>query len=290
MDIDRAKLVITGVFVGFAALEFLLGRFLHREGTTRKDVVIEAVCTLAIPVVFVPLILTGGTFLAELLAPQSAGMLAHLPGWAMFAILLVGDDLTQYLWHRASHTSWLYPLHRAHHSAPYMSVRLVYRNNLIYYLFMPGLWISAMLVHWGFAEVYAVYILLKMTVIIGAHSSIPWDVPLYRWRWSRPLMWLVERVISTPATHAAHHGLHPADGVTHYAGNYGNFLFLWDVLFGTAHLTRRRPESFGIHGLEPVGLLNELLVPTPMRWVADADPMSAVDSDRRPTCGTESME
>ena len=29
-------------------------------------------------------------------------------------------------------------------------------NNLLYYLLMPGLWVSAVLVHWGFAEVYAV--------------------------------------------------------------------------------------------------------------------------------------
>ena len=31
--------------------------------------------------------------------------------------LLVVDDLTQYLWHRLSHTSWMWPFHRAHHAA-----------------------------------------------------------------------------------------------------------------------------------------------------------------------------
>ena len=41
-------------------------------------------------------------------------------------------------------------------------------------------------------------------------------------------MWVVERVISTPATHAAHHGFSESDGVTHYHGNFGNFLFLWE--------------------------------------------------------------
>jgi sterol desaturase/sphingolipid hydroxylase (fatty acid hydroxylase superfamily) len=189
-----------------------------------------------------------------------------MPAWAMFAILLVGDDMTQYWWHRLSHSSWLYPLHRAHHSAPYMSVRLVYRNNLLYYLFMPGIWVSAVLVYWGFGLVYGIYIVLKMLVIIGAHSNVPWDDRLYQWRWSRPMMWVVERVISTPSTHSAHHGLHAEDGVTHYKGNYGNFLFFWDVLFGTAHITRRRPETYGIEGLEPVPWWRELLVPAPMRW------------------------
>lgn len=62
-----------------------------------------------------------------------------------------------------------------------------------------------------------------------------------------------------------HHGLHLSDGVTHYHGNYGNFLFLWDVLFGTAKITRRRPEAYGIEGLEPIPVANELLWPVPAR-------------------------
>jgi hypothetical protein len=36
---------------------------------------------------------------------------------AMVGILIVADDLTQYGWHRLSHSPWLWPLHRAHHSA-----------------------------------------------------------------------------------------------------------------------------------------------------------------------------
>lgn len=188
----------------------------------------------------------------------------------MFAVLLVADDMTQYWWHRLAHTSWLYPLHRAHHSAEYMSVRVVYRNNLIFYCQMPGLWLSALLLYWGFGAVYGIYIVCKLLVIIGAHSSVPWDMPLYRNRFTRPLMWLVERIISTSATHSAHHGLHATDGVTNYRGNYGNFLFFWDVLFGTALITRRRPESFGIEGLKPIGLWRELLIPTPEEHLDDS--------------------
>lgn len=230
---------------------------------------LDVACALAIPLLIVPAIFTAAPLLAEVLAPDSAGALADLPVVLMFVLLLIGDDLSQYLWHRLSHSSWLYPLHRAHHSARYLSVRVVYRNNLVYYALMPSLWISALLVYWGFSAVYPVYIIAKMLVITGAHSSVPWDAPLYR-RAPR-LMWVVERLISTPATHAAHHGLHESDGVTHYQGNYGNFLFLWDVLFGTARITRRRPEDYGIEGLEPVPLWAELLVPLPARRTASAD-------------------
>ncbi|MEO1230388.1 MAG: sterol desaturase family protein [Myxococcota bacterium] len=264
MSVENTKLYITLVLVGFALLELALGRFVHRKTSTFKDVVMDLGSALLVPLVIVQLILSLSPWIAERLVPHSQGWLAHWPAWAMFGVLLVADDLTQYLWHRASHTPLLYPLHRAHHSGGYMSVRIVYRNNLVYYLFMPGLWLSGVLVYWGFGAVYPVYLAAKMTVIIGAHSSVPWDAPLYRWRLTRPLMWVVERVISTPATHAAHHGLHAGDGVTHYKGNYGNFLFLWDVLFGTARITRRRPVEFGIENLPPMGLVEEFVWPQSM--------------------------
>lgn len=263
MRIETAKIYVTAVIVGFALLELALGRFLQRDKTTFKDVVMDLGSAVLVPLVIVQAILAVTPFLAEAVLPGRAGWLASLPGWAMFGVLLVADDLTQYLWHRLSHSSWLYPLHRAHHSAGYLSVRIVYRNNLVYYFFMPGLWLSGVLVHWGFGAVYPIYLAAKMTVIIGAHAGVPWDAPLYRWRLTRPFMWVVERVISTPATHSAHHGLHAGDGVTHYKGNYGNFLFLWDVLFGTAHITRRRPEAFGIEDIPPVGLVEEFLWPIP---------------------------
>lgn len=127
-----------------------------------------------------------------------------------------------------------------------MSIRVTYRNNFFYYLLMPGLWIAGVLIFLGFGKVYAVYIVLKLAVILGAHCAWRWDEPLYRVKALRPLMWVVERTISTPATHWAHHALTNADGVGHYKGNFGNFLFLWDVLLGSAHITRRYPEKVGL--------------------------------------------
>jgi sterol desaturase/sphingolipid hydroxylase (fatty acid hydroxylase superfamily) len=185
----------------------------------------------------------------------------------MAGILLVADDMTQYWWHRLSHTRWLYPLHRAHHSAAYMSVRIVYRNNLVYYAMMPGVWISGLLIHWGFGPVYAVYGVIKLGVIIAAHSSVAWDEPLYRHPVTARLMWVVERVISTPSTHSAHHGLNASDGVTNYKGNYGNLLFLWDVIFGTALITRKRPAAYGIEGIAPVSVGREFLLPQSLEFL-----------------------
>ena len=147
-----------------------------------------------------------------------------------------------------------------------MSVRVVNRNNTFYYALMPGLWLSGMLLYLGFGWVYVGYTIVKLSVIIGVHSSVRWDQWLYRYPALSPLAWLVERTISTPATRFAHHALVQDDGIGHYTGNYGNLLFLWDVLLGTAHIRCRYPPAYGLtddqaHGSErwQVQLIHPLL-------------------------------
>lgn len=238
--------VIAAIFVSIALAELAAGCF-RSPHETREDAPLETAITLLFGAVIYPGVLLIVDWLAQRHTPELAGSLAHLPTLAMIGLLLVGDDLTQYWWHRASHSPLLWPLHRAHHSAPYMGIRVVYRNNFFYYAMMPGLWISAYLVFLGLGAVFPWYVLVKTLVIFGAHSELRWDRFLYRSRWLQPLAWLVERTISTPATHFAHHAMSTRDGIGHYRGNYGNLLFFWDVLFGTAHITRRYPPRCGLY-------------------------------------------
>lgn len=248
------NLVLIGIILGFALLEWRSGRH-HDHHATPDDTKLEAAMFLALVGLLQPLIFFITGKLGAWLLPEYRGAWADLPVWAMVAILLVGHDMTQYWWHRLSHTPLLWPLHRAHHTAHYMSIRITYRNNFFYYAMMPGLWVSGVLIYLGFANVYLVYVVVKLTVIMGAHCSVAWDAPLYRHRWLHPVAWVVERVFSTPATHWAHHALSNADGVGHYKGNFGNLLFVWDLLFGSAKITRRYPPQVGLqddllHGKE----------------------------------------
>jgi sterol desaturase/sphingolipid hydroxylase (fatty acid hydroxylase superfamily) len=278
------RVVITMMFVGGALIELALGRFLFREQTTRKDLILDLGAGLGLPLIVLPLIMAGSAAATEAIAPGSANALSDWPVSAMIASLLIADDFTQYWWHRASHR-WpkLNLLHRAHHSAPYLSVRVVYRNNLLYYAMMPGLWLSGALLYLGFAPVYYVYYIAKMAVIISAHSSVGWDTKLLKIRWLKPLMWVVARTISTPCTHAAHHGKHAADGVTHYHGNFGNFLVVWDVLFGTAKISDERPRQFGLEHVEPTTWTQELLWPFPRPSPRRARPRKRYDGDASKT-------
>ena len=228
-------LIVITLFLSFIFLEILLTGFFNKPNQKGSDVVVELVSTGTLSALIQPLVMAGGLALGALFLSEYQGVLQAWSALAVFGLFLVFDDLSQYWWHRLSHNiPWMYKLHRPHHNAEYLSIRAVYRNNLFYYLFMPGLWLSGILIYLGGGWVYAFYIALKMAVIFGAHSDVRWDRPLYNIKWLSPLIWVVERTISTPATHSAHHGKHLADGITHYKGNYGNLLFFWDVLFGTA--------------------------------------------------------
>lgn len=256
------KIAIVLMFVGFAVAEMLARRFIGHEYAVGDDRWVEIIGSGLFVAFTQPFVILSSVFLAGLAAPQYAGALEAIPWWAALALFLILDDMVQYWWHRASHTwGWLYNLHRAHHNAEYMSIRIVYRNNFFYYLFMPNLWLSGVLVYLGLGWFYIGYSVVKMAVIFGAHSNVRWDAPLYKIKWLSPVMWVVERTISTPATHSAHHGKWAGDGITHYKGNFGNLLFFWDVLFGTAKITRQYPERFGVENLDPVRWPHQLFWP-----------------------------
>ena len=257
-----STLAVIAIYLAFAALELWRSNLLNKPGQTRDDAIVEVASMIILLGMTQPAIILFVQYLGHTLAPHQADALDHLPFWAGFLIFLLFDDMMQYWWHRTSHSvSWLYDLHRAHHNARYMSVRLVYRNNLFYYAMMPSIWLSAVLIYLGLGWVYAVYLVIKQLVLIGAHSDVAWDRPLYRIKWLSPLMWVVERTISTPATHHAHHGRHASDPAVNYKGNYGNLLFFWDILFGTAKITRTYPTSYGVENLPKATLGQQLLWP-----------------------------
>jgi sterol desaturase/sphingolipid hydroxylase (fatty acid hydroxylase superfamily) len=240
-----SKLIPGVVMLVLGVMEAFGGLYLH-DRRTRNDFTIELVSLVTLPTLIQP-----GIFLAvilgmQALCPQWEDLFIASGFWWHILAFLVFDDLTQYLWHRFSHVNrTMWKLHRPHHVVEEMGVLVTYRNAVLYYALMPGIWLSALLVFLGMGYAYLFYLPVKLTVILLAHSETRWDRFLYRYRVLHPLAWLVERVISTPSTHFAHHGLTAEDGISHPNGNYGNLLFIWDMLFGTAKITRRYPERFG---------------------------------------------
>ena len=228
-----------------AAIEAAGGLYFNSRHT-RNDLTLELVSTATLPTLIQPGIFFVTLLLMKYFFPQFQNALINISlGWQILAFLIF-DDLTQYWWHRLSHVSPLmWKLHRPHHVIEEMGVLVTYRNAVLYYALMPGIWLMAILIYLGMGYAYLFYLPVKLTIILLAHSETRWDRFLYRYKWLQPITWVVERTISTPSTHFAHHGLSSKDGISHPNGNFGNLLFLWDMIFGTAKITRQYPEQFG---------------------------------------------
>jgi sterol desaturase/sphingolipid hydroxylase (fatty acid hydroxylase superfamily) len=241
------SLLLASLIAFFSIMEFVHRKEKRFAAPTRDDSLLELGAFVVLVLVMQPLTIFASYQLAHVLIPEYQGSMQKWSWWLTLLTLFVADDMTQYWWHRLAHTSKLWPLHRPHHTAEYMSIRITFRNNFFYYLLMPSLWIAATLLYLGVDPcVSTFYLTLKLFVLLGAHSSWRWDEALYKIPALQPLVWLLERTVSTPATHWAHHALTNEDGIGHYTGNYGNFLFLWDVLFGTALITRQYPTHVGL--------------------------------------------
>ena len=244
-DLTISKLIPVTLLLVLGILESIGGLYFE-DKRTRDDFTIELLSLVTLPTLIQP-----GIFLLVLF-----GMSSFYPGledyfvsssiWWHILAFLIFDDLTQYWWHRLSHVSRrMWKLHRPHHVVEEMGVLVTYRNAILYYALMPGIWFSAVLVYLGMGYAYLFYLPVKLAVILLAHSETKWDRYLYRYRALAPLAWVIERTISTPSTHFAHHGLTAEDGVSHPNGNFGNLLFIWDIIFGTAKITRKYPSKFG---------------------------------------------
>jgi sterol desaturase/sphingolipid hydroxylase (fatty acid hydroxylase superfamily) len=238
------------IVVVIALLELSTQRF-RIIGISARDGWLDLLFFLQSMIVVGPIMAYGLAAVQTHLLPGYVGHFANLAvGWQFLAFIIF-DDLVQYWFHRAVHKyRVLWPLHSPHHSAPYMGIRMVFRNGFFYNLIFPNVWLSGLLVYLGFGQVFLIYSLLKAVVTLLAHSELRWDEPLYRHAALRPLAWLLEHTISTPATHFAHHAANENDGIGKPNGNYGNLLFFWDVLFGTALITRYYPAQFGLPDAE----------------------------------------
>ena len=240
-----SKLIPAAVLLILGILEALGGLYFSGK-RSKTDYTIELVSLATLPTLIQPSIFLV-TFLGmNFFLPNLENYFINLHFMWQIVTFLILDDMVQYWWHRWSHTNMtMWKLHRPHHVVEEMGVLVTYRNAILYYALMPGIWFSGILIYLGMGYVYIFYVTVKLIVILLAHSETKWDRFLYRYKVLHPLAWIIERTISTPSTHFAHHGLTAEDGISHPNGNFGNLLFFWDILFGTAKITRKYPETFG---------------------------------------------
>jgi sterol desaturase/sphingolipid hydroxylase (fatty acid hydroxylase superfamily) len=235
-------MVVLGIF------EFSLGLYEKRWNANERKLDIS--CFVIARFITRPLTAFVGLQALPVLLPGLQNRFQWVPFFWGFLIIAVADDLTQYWYHRLHHEiPWLWRFHRTHHSAPYMGMAMAGRQNLWYTVFFSQTYLTTALVYLGLGASAVVVLAVKQIITTMAHSSVRWDRPLYETKILHPIAWVMERLISTPATHHAHHA-DTNDGVGFYKGNFGNMFFLWDVIFGTGLVTREYPKSYGVSHYE----------------------------------------
>ena len=260
MDVEGS--IALGIFLGFCLMEITFSTFFRQKEAQPYDGIVDTITLLLPALITRPLIFFSAFAGMGYFLPETKGSLSTLSIPLGLLLLVFADDLVQYWQHRLIHTvPWLYNLHRVHHQAGYMSVRMSARSGFFHLLLMPNYWLGATLVYMGLGWAYVIYVLTKGFLGLSAHSNLRWDIPLYNIQWLSPVMWVVERIIVTPAFHAAHHGRHQEDGITNYKGNYGALLSVWDLIFGTAKITRKAPDEFGIENLAPMSIPAQIFWP-----------------------------
>ena len=98
------NLLIVSVMLGFAGMEWASRRYKNTVHASADDTKLELAMFLSLIAVAQPLAILVTGKLSAWLMPEQRDALANLPWWAMAGILLLVDDMTQYWWHRASHT------------------------------------------------------------------------------------------------------------------------------------------------------------------------------------------
>lgn len=152
-----------------------------------------------------------------------------LPLWAVWLATAVAIDFIFYWYHRSSHRiRFLWAVHMNHHSSTEMNFSVAFRQAWFgpvtktpFFMLMP-------LAGFDPSITAVCAVALRLYGVFG-HTQ-----------WIDKLGWL-DAVFSTPTNHRVHHGSNPE----YIDKNYGNFLIIWDRLFGT-FAREKGPVTFGL--------------------------------------------
>lgn len=164
------------------------------------------------------------------------GILSHMPAAVALVILLLVRSLGAYWLHRMFHAqTWLWRIHRVHHADTTIDVSTGLRNHPLEALVVATF---AGLAGWTLGPPLAIAAAADAALLAASfwhHAAI--SLPA---RWNERL----EPVFITPRLHLLHHS---RDRIDHDR-NFGDFLSIWDRLFGTFSPARATAAPVGVDG------------------------------------------
>jgi len=218
------------------------------------------------------------TFVFFTLLASLKGMLAGVNFWVAFPIYVLLEEYIHYWIHRWSHRiPWLWRLHKPHHVPEHVNMTVSYRENMLWFAVIPNPLLTAFMIWAGQPEVAFIAIAWKGASEFMVHTSYRWDLKLYDFWLTKPIMIVLDKFITLQDTHHAHHGI---GRYGHGMCNFGSFLFIFDVLHGTAEFPRHQQDGFGVpKGVKVEPWYEQLWWPLGKSAVpADLHPPTAADS------------
>lgn len=179
--------------------------------------------------------------------------MARMPFLVHALIGLVVGDIGYYWGHRFSHEiRFLWRFHAIHHSAEDLDFMVHTRAHPLDIVFthfcgivpLYLLGLSGPTADTGGSLIVILYMLTSIFWGVFIHANLRWNLGPFQW------------IASTPKFHHWHHTKTGAINRNYAA------LFPWiDMLFGTLHLPKRWPKSYGIKTKMPASLPEQLLYP-----------------------------
>src|SRR6056300_2065265 len=97
---ETYQIIVLAIFITLVFLEILFTNFFNKHNQRPKDGVVEFIGFFQLNFLALPLVFGLGYGLAETFLPSSKGMISEWGFFAIFGLLLIFDDLTQYWWNR----------------------------------------------------------------------------------------------------------------------------------------------------------------------------------------------
>jgi len=135
----------------------------------------------------------------------------------VFVVCFILVDFIYYWYHRLSHkVKFLWAFHLIHHSSLYMNLTVSYRLNWFSVILTPLFYAPLLLL--GFPIEFVLFSLaFNLVYQFFLHTEAVGKLGF------------LERIFATPSAHRVHHG----SNHEYIDKNFGGFLIIWDLLFGT---------------------------------------------------------
>lgn len=230
------------------SLEVVMGR--HKGVYDRQTILVTIGCIVG-SAASRPLAAALVAFLMAGLLPSFKGALAKSDGILAFVAVFTIAEFCFYWVHRWAHScmagphTWLWKLHRTHHSGKFMNVGLTLRLNAFWAFVVPTMWVIGIATYLGLEQAAAATLVTIYAWNLITHSHFRWDDPIRSNRFSGPVFRALEHVLVSPGIHHTHHG-YGKDGAIYR--NFAVTLSLMDWVFGTLHIPSGRPSRYGLPG------------------------------------------